>query len=236
MLLNRRSSDFFCKTIVIFERIISCGRIGTTSNEVSRLCQDSIPLAMSSLGGGDLISGWQNIMKINEFIARDMSGSVNYDTGDVTYKTSKQYFGNDEDGYVSKADLAADSIHKMRCYADDSLKILNSHLISVLHEWSDAKSTYIDIDDIVEDEKKVVREAADKEINNIINELSTAFIQLEQARDAVKENTKKVEVATVELTLLRPVPQKLESSEAKVRDLMNKIKGITDEAEKEIMN
>ena len=219
--------------MIIFDRIISCSAPSTTSADVSRLCQESVPLAMSSLGGG-LISSWIHDVGLNSHIALELSGSVNYDTGDVFYRNYLEYFGKDEDSYIAKMETATDSLGKMKDYAEDALKTLNSHLISVLKEWSDAKATYVDIDEIVEEEKKAVRDAADVEINAIITELSNTFAKLESAKESIKHEKKTVEVKETELVLLRPIPAQLETSEQKVKDLLNKIKGITTEVEKEI--
>src|ERR1700739_3520557 len=97
MLLNRRASDFNCKLSVIFERMVQCGLSGTTAADVARTCQECVPLALSSLGGAGIIASWQAQSAIHEGIATEMSGTVNYQTGEVSFKTYSEYFGHDED-------------------------------------------------------------------------------------------------------------------------------------------
>lgn len=135
---------------------------------------------------------------------------------------------------MTKMELATETFMKMRDYGEDSVKQLNHHMISVLKEWSDAKATYIDIDNIISEEKAIVQAAADTQINNIISELSNTFAKLEEAREQLVNTNKKVEVANTELGVLRPLPKKLETTEQKVRDLLSKIKTISTEAELEM--
>lgn len=233
MVANKKASDFFCKTNIILERMLACTpENGITSYEVGKTCQDCIPLAMTSIGGGGgLVNSWHELTQINEHVVHDLGGTINYQTGEVTFKTYSDFFGHDEDHYLLKMEAAGIALAKMGIYGDEAVKALNTNMIALLKDWNEAKSTFIDIDSIVEEEKKIVRQAADREINSIIAELSNTFARLEVAKEAVKEGNKKVEVQTVELTTLRPLPQKLETSEQKVKDLLGKIKHITAEAE-----
>jgi hypothetical protein len=236
MVVNKKTADFFCKTQIILERMLACTpENGITSYEVGRTCQDCIPLAMTSVGGGGLVNSWHELTQINEHIVHDLSGIINYQTGEVTFKNYNDFFGSDEDHFTMKMEAAGIALAKMSIYADESLKALNSQMISLLKDWCEAKSTFIDIDSIVEEEKKSVRQAADREINSIIAELSNTFARLEVAKEALKDGNKKVEVQQQELGSLRPLPAKLETSEQKVRDLLGKIKVITAEAEEEMI-
>ena len=236
MVVNKKASDYFCKTQIIMERMLSCTtENGITSYEIGKTCQDCIPLAMTSVGGGGLVNSWHELTEINSHVVQDLSGMINYQTGEVSFKEFSDFFGQDEDHLPMQMEAASTAAAKMGLYTDESLKALNASMIALLKDWNEAKSTFVDIDSIVEEEKKIVRQEADREINTIIAELSNTFARLEVAKEAVKDGTKKVEVQQSELGTLRPLPAKLETSEQKVRDLLGKIKVITAEAEEDMV-
>lgn len=84
--------------------------------------------------------------------------------------------------------------------------------------------------------KKSVRDAADAEINQILTELSTAFAKLEANKETIKGKQSIVDGQEVELETLRPLTEKLATSENKIRDLIGKMNNVSQERDGMICN
>lgn len=230
LVMGKKSADFMTKLMVIFEKIVSCNKDSVSSADVAKICQECVPLALSTIGGSGMIETWEVSTKLNETLKHELAPRVNHTTGQLTYKHYLEYFGVDEDFYTAKIDMAEEGLQKMIHYETETLQHLNGYIVSVLKEWSEAKAIFVDIDSILERERAKVKEAADLEYNKIITELSATFAMLEKARGEVKEKGTTIETQHAELVVLRAVPAKLQTAEEKIRDLLSKISHLGQEA------
>ena len=64
---------------------------------------------------------WQEECQLDAHIVSALTPMVDFQTGDISYKSYNEFFGTDESTQIERVENASEALKRMQVYADDSL-------------------------------------------------------------------------------------------------------------------
>ena len=224
LILVKRSSDFYNKCMVIFEKMVNTDK--NTAAQVGEVCAECVPLAMSTMG--EALSSWQTAVRMDMDVADKLEGYIEGqdDNEMLCYTPYGEFFGRDDDLFLPRADVAMAQLEKMTQYCNYCSTHLNNYLVDVLKDWSSSKSVSVEINSIIEKSQNSVKEEMVTENNRLVSELAALHMMLDQTKQMANEARAHETLANAELETLRLLPQQILVLESKNMDVVDKVRDL----------
>ena len=217
VVLSKKGLDMLTKTQSVAGGVLSCSEKNKEQyDKIPDMINEIVPIIGTNTNS-KLFQKWVQKVKLDSEFAQVLKPTDETDdNGAPIYSDFKNIFGETSEDYKVGIADSNKALDKMGLYHDTEMPHMNTDLVDMLKDWSEAKLVFVDMESRIKLEKENTRKEMMVEVAEVAKELGLANGRYDAAKAYSKSMEVKMETIELKLKDLQEFPEQLSIAEAEI--------------------